>query len=181
LTTGHPIEPIAERTASCRSAWRPDPGRRSTCRSGETVRASGATSVAEMAAHVGEEEQSRSRTAGLALEIGEIDDEIHRRLHEDWPAARRSNRTRHGRQREGMRENRLAMLQPERPPRRLHRIAAGGHGKAATRPGCRGAPPRAAPSRRSRRERSCGGAGAPSASRQPPPRSLPRASAAPAG
>lgn len=44
LTDERPIKPTSDRRACCRSAWQPNPGRRSTYRSGKSVRTSGATS-----------------------------------------------------------------------------------------------------------------------------------------
>ena len=44
LDDRHPIKPTPATRACCRSAWQPNPGRRSTYRSGNTVRTSGATS-----------------------------------------------------------------------------------------------------------------------------------------
>ena len=44
LTTRRPIKPTSDTRACRRSAWRPNPGRRSTYRSGKSVRTTGATS-----------------------------------------------------------------------------------------------------------------------------------------
>src|SRR5262245_21756734 len=44
LTGERPSKPTSEMRACCRSAWQPNPGRRSTYRSGKSVRTSGATS-----------------------------------------------------------------------------------------------------------------------------------------
>jgi site-specific DNA recombinase len=44
LTDERLIKPTSHRRARCRSAWQPNPGRRSTYRSGKSVRSTGATS-----------------------------------------------------------------------------------------------------------------------------------------
>ena len=91
--------------------------------------------VADMPAHVRQQQKPRAGVACLGGQIGKVDHQTFGDLDENRFAARRRDRPRHRRQGEGIGQHRLSGRHPAGAQGAAHRIAARGDGQTVTRPG----------------------------------------------